>query len=199
MLVGLHFTAFSSPALYLAAQTPSYLQFPTSQLHRSVRTLRSWQRTSATPCKSPTPSPLRQLLTRFSAERNQKESPFFRLPSKLRNKIYRYYLNTATIDVKTYYVGDIGLSNWSEHTAFTRQENNLPLVCRQVHQESQPFHNNYHSLKVIIVKGFSWFMREVKYLFTRRDLGAVREVEIMENTALDLVRCYEQHLATGGD
>jgi hypothetical protein len=117
----------------------------------------------------------------------------------LRNKIYRHYLNTATIHVETYFVGDIGPLNWSEHTTFTREENNLPLVCRQVHQESQPFHNDYHSLKVIIAKGFSGFMREVEYFSTRHNLGAVREVEITKNTAMDLVRCYEQHLASGDD
>jgi hypothetical protein len=145
-------------------------------------------------------------LTRSSTERNQRKSPFFRLPGELRNNIYRYYLNNATIYVETYFVGDIESSkwserktSWSERTTFTRQENNLPLVCRQVHQESQPFHNDYHSLKAIIAKGFSGFMREVEYFSTRQNLGAIREVEINEKTAMDLLRYYEQDLASGDD
>lgn len=119
----------------------------------------------------------------------------------MRNKIYRCYLSTATINVETYFVGDIdiGSSNWSERTTYTRQVNNLPLVCRQVYQESQPFHNNYHTLKVIIAKGFDWLMKEVRYFSAHRNLGTVRKVEFMENTALDIVWCYEQFLAAAGD
>lgn len=140
------------------------------------------------------------MLTRFSTERNQRKSPFLRLPGELRNKIYRCYLSTATINVETYLVGDIHIvsSSWSERTTYTRQENNLPLVCRQVYQESQPFHNNYHTLKVIIAKGSkNWLIGEVRYFSARRNLGTVRKLEFMENTALDLVRYYERVLAAG--
>jgi hypothetical protein len=71
-------------------------------------------------------------------------------------------------------------------------------VCRQVYQESQPFHNNYHTLKVIIAKGSkNWLIGEVRYFSARRNLGTVRKLEFMENTALDLVRYYERVLAAG--
>lgn len=138
------------------------------------------------------------MLITFSTEHNQKESPFLRLPGELRNKIYCFYLNTATFDVKTYYVGDIGLSNWSKYLAVTRREMNLALVCRQFYQESQPFLKEYRILKIITAQNFHRFRKVVKILSTHHNLVAVREVEIVKKTALDMARFYEKYVI-GGD
>lgn len=128
-------------------------------------------------------------------QRNQKESPFLRLPGELRNKIYRYYLNTASIDVK---FGDTiysiwskhRFSNWPEHAVLTSRENNLPLACRQIYQESQLF-GRYHSLKFITGDHFDFFMTAMYNLSRRRNLGAIREIEVGKITALDMISCYE--------
>ena len=39
----------------------------------------------------------------------------------------------------------------------------------------------------------------MRYFSARRDLGTIRKLEFMEDTALDLVRYYEQVLAAGDD
>jgi hypothetical protein len=77
-----------------------------------------------------------------SALKNQNNSPLLRLPAELRNAIYAYAFDHATAIYYTaakYECYDLGVRH---------DGNGLPLACRQLHREAQPYVGTHQHLTV---------------------------------------------------
>ena len=135
-----------------------------------------------------------------SAERNQKRSPFLRLPAELRNQIYGYAYQTATIEANRafkareyrYVKGDDGVTRELPQLRVFRKVPGLSLACRQIHQEAAPFSNIYTSLKI---EGTAGIATLLSLLSRRRSyLHAVREIQPSEDLMIDILDWYTKYL-----
>jgi hypothetical protein len=111
------------------------------------------------------------------------------LPPEIRNRIYTYYFETATIniDLKVRRVADY-------QTALppvTTEPSALSLTCRQLHIESRTFRDTPQYLTINSQESFSACMTSLN--LHRRYLVKVRELEITTRMAEDILGHLQYH------
>src|SRR5690242_12766858 len=100
-------------------------------------------RKSTTPCKFNNQHQDQSPPDTRSTQRNQTASRLLRLPAELRNRIYEFVFDSATLR------RDLSPSSAGRHLVESDSPH-LPLVCRQIRFEIRPFQNDfaYHRLTV---------------------------------------------------
>ncbi|OSS43440.1 hypothetical protein B5807_11810 [Epicoccum nigrum] len=81
-------------------------------------------------------------------KRNQEESPLLRLPPDLRNKVYTYAFDHATVLNATGFRPGSSKGYRSPFTRIYEDSSRLRLVCRQLFYETSPFIDSYTYLSV---------------------------------------------------
>lgn len=79
-------------------------------------------------------------LNKVSTKRNQRLSLLLRLSPEVRNEIYSMVLTTATAKVVP--------SQLQQRWVLQAKTPSLTLVCRQIHHESRPSLNTYHTVNI---------------------------------------------------
>lgn len=112
-----------------------------------------------------------QLIKVLSSERNQKQSPFLRLPRELRDMVYGFALDTAIICL--YYEDNVCLPS------------SLIQVCRQIRQEAQPY---YHCITVLTPRPKAFdVIHALEFDEPASFLREVRVIELSDAVARELV------------
>ena len=101
--------------------------------------------------------------------------PFLRLPRELRDMIYSYHFETATINL--------------DFVSATGEPSGLSLTCRQIHLESRNFRDHPQYLKIATREIF--FICMAVPLQHRSHFVNVRELEITRELAEDILDHYE--------
>ncbi|KAF3007678.1 hypothetical protein E8E13_009195 [Curvularia kusanoi] len=114
------------------------------------------------------------------AERNQKQSPFLRLPRELRDMIYGFALDTAIICV--------------DYDDAVRLPPSLILVCRQIYQEAQPYFHDYTTVLITRPIGFGILCALESIHAIADSLRQVRVFELSKPVAKELIWAEERKM-----